>query len=108
MDHGGASTHAGRVGCRRQRLHPDEILAWRTEPNSVIQHAGIVRFQPNAERGTTVDVRLSYNPAIGGVGHAIAALLGAEPKHQMDDDLLGMKSFIETGKAPSDAAWQNA
>jgi uncharacterized membrane protein len=108
MDHGGASTHAGRVGCRRQRLHPDEILAWRTEPNSVIQHAGIVRFRPIADGGTTVDVRLSYNPGIGGVGHTFATLFAADPKHQMDDDLMRMKSFIETGRVPSDAAWQNA
>jgi uncharacterized membrane protein len=82
---------------------PNEILAWRTEPNSLIQHAGIVRFQPNAWGGTTVEVRLSYNPGIGAVGHALAMLFGVDPKHQMDDDLLRMKSFVETGKTPSDA-----
>jgi uncharacterized membrane protein len=87
---------------------PHEILAWRTEPNSLIQHAGIVRFQPNAGGGTTVDVRLSYNPGIGAVGHALAALFGADPKHQMDDDLLRMKTFIEIGKAPSDAAQRSS
>jgi uncharacterized membrane protein len=83
---------------------PDEVLAWRSEPNALIQHAGIVRFQPNTEGGTTVDVRLSYNPGIGGVGHALATLFGADPKRRLDDDLLRMKTFIETGKAPSDAA----
>ena len=87
---------------------PYEIIAWRTEPNSLIQHAGIVRFQPNASGGTTVDVRLSYNPGIGAVGHALAALFGADPKHQMDDDLLRMKTFIEIGKAPSDAAQRSS
>jgi uncharacterized membrane protein len=85
---------------------PNELLAWRAEPNSLIQHAGTVRFQPNTEGGTTIDVRLSYNPVIGGVGHALAALFGVDPKHQMDDDLLRMKTFIETGNVPSDAARQ--
>jgi uncharacterized membrane protein len=87
---------------------PHEILAWRTEPNSLIQHAGTVRFQPNAAGGTTVEVHLSYNPGIGAVGHALATLFGADPKHQMDDDLLRMKTFIEVGKAPSDAAQRSS
>jgi uncharacterized membrane protein len=42
------------------------------------------------------------------LGHIVASLFGADPKSQMDDDLVRMKSFIETGKVPSDAAWQHA
>jgi len=38
------------------------------------------------------------------VGHAIASLFGADPKSEMDDDLMRMKSFIETGHQPRDAA----
>jgi uncharacterized membrane protein len=30
---------------------PNEVWAWRSEPNSLIQSAEIVRFQPNAEGG---------------------------------------------------------
>jgi uncharacterized membrane protein len=51
-------------------------------------------------------VRLSYHPGIEAVGHALAALLGVDPKRQLGDDLLRMKTFIETEKAPSAAAWQ--
>jgi uncharacterized membrane protein len=83
---------------------PNQLLAWRTEPGSTIQHGGIVRFQPNPDGGTTVDIKLSYNPAAGALGHMVATLLGADPKAQLDDDLLRMKSYIETGKIPSDAA----
>jgi uncharacterized membrane protein len=53
-------------------------------------------------------IPLTYNPAVGGVGHIVASLFGADPKSQMDEDLVRMKSFIETGKVPSDAAWQHA
>jgi len=83
---------------------PNEVLAWRTEPGSLIQHAGRVHFQSNPDGSTTVTIRLTYNPGLGGVGHAVATLFGADPKSQMDDDLVRMKTFIETSKTPSDAA----
>jgi uncharacterized membrane protein len=83
---------------------PNEVFAWKTEPGSPVAHAGIIRFQPNEEGGTRVDIRLSYNPPAGAVGHFVASLVGADPKSQMDEDLLRMKSFIETGNVPSDAA----
>ena len=34
----------------------------------------------------------------------IAALFGADPKSEMDSDLLRMKTIIETGRVPHDAA----
>ena len=83
---------------------PNEVLAWRTEPGSPVQHAGIVRFQPNADGGTRVDIRMSYNPVIGGLGHSVALLLGADPKHAMDDDLVRLKSLIEHGKTSAHRA----
>ena len=55
-----------------------------------------------------MNIRLTYNPAAGGVGHIVALLFETDPKSQMDEDLVRMKSFIETGKVPSDAAWQHA
>jgi uncharacterized membrane protein len=82
----------------------NRLLGWRTEGSALVQHAGRVRFQGNDDGSTTVDVKMIYNPVIGAVGHAIAWIFGADPKHQMDDDLLRMKSFLETGKLPRDAA----
>ena len=43
-------------------------------------------------------------PPAGAFGHAVAALFGADPKSEMDVDLLRMKAMIETGRAPHDAA----
>jgi uncharacterized membrane protein/osmotically-inducible protein OsmY len=82
------------------------LLAWSTEPASVIRHAGRVQFKDNPDGSTTVEVRMSYNPIAGALGHAVARFFGADPKRQMDDDLLRMKTFIETGKIPHDAAAQ--
>ncbi|MGH8070329.1 MAG: SRPBCC family protein [Candidatus Entotheonellia bacterium] len=86
---------------------PREVLAWRTEPNSIVQHAGVIRFLSNSDGSTTVNIRLTYNPGVGGLGHIVASLFGADPKSQMDEDLVRMKTFIETGKVPSDAAAQS-
>lgn len=84
----------------------NKLLAWRSEGGSFVQHAGRIRFQSNDDGSTTAEVRMVYNPVAGAMGHAIAWLLGADPKHQMDDDLLRMKSYLETGKLPRDAAAQ--
>jgi len=83
------------------------VIAWKTEPGSVVEHSGIVRFDPT-EDGTRATVRLSYNPPAGMLGHGVAVLLGADPKRELDDDLLRMKSFIETGIMPHDAARRGA
>lgn len=88
--------------CLTETLRPT-LLAWKSEPGSVVEHAGIVRFEAT-ESGTRVHVRLSYNPPAGALGHGVAVLLGSDPKQELDDDLMRMKSFIETGVLPHDAA----
>jgi len=79
------------------------VLAWKTEPGATVEHAGIIRFE-SIENGTRVTVRMSYNPPAGALGHGVAALFGRDPKRQLDDDLMRMKSFIENGIPPRDAA----
>lgn len=88
--------------CLTECIRPS-VIAWKTEPGSVVEHSGIVRFDPT-ENGTRVTVRLAYNPPAGMLGHGVAVLLGADPKRELDDDLMRMKSFIETGTMPHDAA----
>lgn len=86
---------------------PNEALAWRSRPGTPVQHIGKVAFEA-ANGGSRVHVRLSYNPAVGAAGHTIARLLGTDPKKQLDDDLLRMKTMIETGQPPHDAAQDRA
>ena len=83
---------------------PHETVAWRSEPESAIGHAGIVRFQRNTDGGTRVEIRMTYSPPAGAAGHLVASLFGSDPKSEMDEDLLRMKTFLETGKEPHDAA----
>jgi uncharacterized membrane protein len=86
------------------KLEPDRLIAWQSAPGSTVEQQGMVQFRPDGDDKTVVDVRLSYYPPAGELGHAIASLFGADPKSEMDDDLMRMKSFIETGHQPHDAS----
>lgn len=72
-------------------------IAWRTEPGQSIEHAGLVRFEPVLD-GTRVTIRLSYRPPGGMIGHAIAQVLGWDPKVRMDEDMVRMKTLLEQGR----------
>nr|WP_083560125.1 SRPBCC family protein [Myxococcus fulvus] len=81
------------------RRVPNQLLAWKSVKGTSVENSGVIHFEPTAKGGTRVDIRLSYNPPAGAIGHAFARLLGVDPKRQMDDDLLRFKSLLERGKA---------
>lgn len=89
------------------RLEPDRLIAWRTTSGSAVQHSGTLRLEP-FNGGTRVELRMSYEPPGGALGHALAKLCGTDPKSELDQDLLRLKTFIETGKRPRDAARHEA
>ena len=86
------------------RFEPNAVIAWKTVEGAPVAHAGIVHFEPDGMQGTRVHIRFSYNPPAGAIGHAVASLLGEDPKSMMDDDLARMKTLVETGNPPRDAA----
>lgn len=74
-------------------------IAWRTLPNSSVEHEGVVSFESAAGgRGTIVRVSMSYVPPAGKLGVHVARLFGEEPDLQIDGDLRRMKQLIETGE----------
>jgi uncharacterized membrane protein len=79
------------------RYEHDRLIAWRTVPGQAFEHAGEVRFE-EVPGGTRVQVQLTYRPLGGLVGHAIAHVLGWDPKARMDDDMIRMKALLEEGK----------
>jgi uncharacterized membrane protein len=81
------------------RLEPGRVLAWKSVEGALVENAGVIHFEDMGRGRTRLDIRLSYNPPAGAIGHAFAKLLGADPKRQMDDDLLRFKSLMERGKA---------
>lgn len=77
---------------------PNEAIGWRSVEGSPVANAGIVRFQPNPDGTTRIDIHLSYNPPGGAVGHVVASFFGSDPKQAMDEDLVRLKSLLELGK----------
>jgi uncharacterized membrane protein len=72
----------------------NHVIAWRSEPGSMLENAGIIRFVP-VGTGTRVDLRFCYHPPAGGAGQAVAELLGSDPRTKLNEDLGRMKSLLE-------------
>lgn len=112
QDLGGGRSHwtvSGPAGTRVEwdstvtESRRPELLAWRSEPDAILEHHGRVHFE-RTDGGTRVTVDMSYNPPAGAAGEAFASLFNGSPKRQLDEDLMRMKSFIESGVPPHDAA----
>lgn len=80
------------------RVVPNELVAWRTLPGSLVPNSGVVRLDPNYDASTRVHVRMSYHPPAGTLGHLVAELFGDDPKSALDEDLIRLKSLFEHGK----------
>jgi uncharacterized membrane protein len=78
-------------------------MTWRSVEGSQVEHTGRVRFEENGD-STRIHVQMRYNPPGGVIGHAVAKAFGVDPKSEMDDDLVRMKSAVESGQPPRDAA----
>jgi uncharacterized membrane protein len=83
---------------------PHELLAWESVAGAPVAHAGRIRFQETPDGGTRVDIQMRYEPPGGAIGHAVARVLGSDPKSEMDQDLARLKTLIERGRIPHDAA----
>ena len=85
-------------------FEPHKSIAWKSVKGASVESEGRLRFDENRDGSTRLDVRMSYNPPAGAVGHALAKLFGVDPKTEMDDDLARVKVMLETGRPPRDAA----
>ena len=89
------------------QLQPNEHIAWRTVPGSAVQHAGMIYVAPFGG-GTRVHIEMSYNPPAGTLGHVVAKLFGADPKSELDEDLMRLKSTLERTKTSQDPTQRDA
>jgi uncharacterized membrane protein len=81
------------------RTEPDRLIEWSTIVGSPVEHVGTIRLDPEGNGATRVQIRMSYNPPAGAVGHVVAKLLGADPKSEMDEDLMRLKRTLESASA---------
>lgn len=75
---------------------PGRVLAWETVDEAPLRHAGSVQFDPTPDgRATQVKVTMRYRPPTGALGRAVAAIFGADPAKQVEDDLRRFKELME-------------
>jgi uncharacterized membrane protein len=85
-------------------LESDRRLAWRSLPGATVDNEGRMHFEPTGDGGTRVEIELRHTPPAGALGSAIATLFRRDPRHQLADDLVRAKTYLETGHRSRDAA----
>ena len=78
----------------------NDVVAWETERDSLIQHGGVVRFMDNRDGTTTIHVMMAYNPLAGALAYSLASVLGMDPQTMLDEELARMKTVLESGITP--------
>jgi len=73
----------------------NRLLAWRSEPGSMLENAGVIRFAREGN-GTRIDFRFCYNPPAGRAGRAMTEFFGADPRARMNEDLERLKTLLES------------
>jgi uncharacterized membrane protein len=81
---------------------PNQMIAWESLEGSAVRTSGKVIFRPNPDGSTRVQIHWNYTPPAGAVGHAVATLMGANPKQAMDEDLVRLKSLFEEGETTTE------
>jgi uncharacterized membrane protein len=86
----------------------NEVLAWRSLPESDIVTAGSVNFdRVRNGRATQVTVNLQYAPPAGRGGAALAWLFGRAPSQTIREDMRRLKQLLEAGELAQATAGDN-
>ena len=76
---------------------PPRRLTWKSAGTNIVAHCGAIELRTLDNGETQVSIHISYKPPAGVIGHGLAMLFGADPKHQMNRDLLRVKTLLEGG-----------
>lgn len=79
------------------RIVPNTLVEWKSQPGSLIGNSGIVRFDPNYDASTRLQIRMFYRPPAGILGRFVAEMFGSDPKSILRDDLRRLKWLFESG-----------
>ncbi len=82
---------------------PNELIRWKTAENENGE-GGFLRLEQANGSGTRLHFGMKYQPIAGKLGHMVAGLFNRDPKSELNDDFLRLKTYIEKGKLPHDAA----
>ncbi len=88
-------TWRGRI----TRMVPGQRIEFCSLPESIIENHGVIHLESEKDGRTRVQIEMTYNPPAGLLGHAVATLLGLDPKSALDKDMVQLQSLFELGKA---------
>jgi uncharacterized membrane protein len=77
---------------------PNQLLSFKNGPGTPILYEGTLRLDPQPDGTTRFDLRVGYTPPGGAIGHALASMLGGNPRRRLDYEMMRFKSFLEEGK----------
>ena len=78
---------------------PGELIAWRSDPDALVLHAGAVRFRPApGGGGTEVRLDIEYDLPGSAIGRSIAMLFGSPTEYRVEEDLRRLKELLEAGE----------
>ena len=80
---------------------PDKRIEWWSLPESIIENHGVIHLEAQKDGRTRVQIEMTYNPPAGLLGHAVATLLGLDPKSALDQDMIQLQSLFELGQGKS-------
>jgi uncharacterized membrane protein len=72
-----------------------EYVSWKSTDSASIQNCGEAKFEASPDGSTRLTLRVVYEPPLGAIGHAVAKLLGVDPKHELDADMLRLQRLFE-------------
>jgi uncharacterized membrane protein len=82
----------------------NEMISWKSLPESEIETAGSVRFTALPfDRGTQVTISLQYKPPGGRFIAKVASLFGQDMESRLIDDIYNFKRMMETREVPTTA-----
>ena len=73
---------------------PNEVIGWRTVEGSLVEHRGTVRFRPAGNGATRIEIRMTYRPVGGALGHGVAELFGSDPERVIGEDLARVATHL--------------
>ena len=91
---GGAGQRISWLAVLTER-DPNRMLAWRSEPGSVLDNAGVIRFGREGS-GTRIDFRFCYSRPAGRGGQALARFFGPDPRTRLNADFGRLKTLLES------------
>lgn len=79
---------------------PNEVIAWRSLPRSIVDCNGLIRFSPTEAGGTHLEIQVDYDPCHTGLGDAIRALFDVSRTDQLAADLSRANFYLSARPKP--------